>query len=109
MASETTFDHWKVIFLMSKSEKKGPETMKPLLRHSIAQHGLKTVVRSNFRPEISSSVFGQTRLLLLYITNIFCRMFHAILPVAPSPSLKQFDQTGPVSNQWMDQTWWHFG
>ena len=22
MASETTFDHWKVVFLMSKSEKK---------------------------------------------------------------------------------------
>ena len=30
MASETTFDHWKVGFLMSKSEKKGPEAMKLL-------------------------------------------------------------------------------
>ena len=46
MASETTFDHWKVVFLMSKSEKKGPEAMKPLLRHSICQHDLKTVVRN---------------------------------------------------------------
>ena len=36
---------------MSKSEKKGPEAMKPLLRHSIGQHDLKTVIRSNFRPE----------------------------------------------------------
>ena len=53
MASETTFDHWKVGFLMSKSEKKGPEAMKPLLRHSICQHDLKTVVRSNFRPEMA--------------------------------------------------------
>ena len=35
---------------MRKSEKKGPEAMKPLLRHSIGQHDLKTVVRSNFRP-----------------------------------------------------------
>ena len=38
---------------MSKSEKKGPEAMKPLLRHSIGQHDLKTVVRSNFRPEMA--------------------------------------------------------
>ena len=57
MASETTFDHWKVVFLMfflmSKSEKKGPEAMKRLLRHSIGQHDLKTVVRSNFRPEMA--------------------------------------------------------
>ena len=53
MASETTFDHWKVGFLMSKSEKKGPEAMKPLLRHSICQHDLKTVVRSNFCPEMA--------------------------------------------------------
>ena len=53
MASEITFDHWKVIFLMSKSEKKGPEAMKPLLRHSICQLDLKTVVRSNFHPEMA--------------------------------------------------------
>ena len=53
MASETTFEHWKVVFLMSKSEKKGAEAMKPLLRHSICQHDLKTVVRSNFRPEMA--------------------------------------------------------
>ena len=53
MALETTFDHWKVVFLMSKSEKRGPEAMKPLLRHSIGQHDLKTVVRSNFRPEMA--------------------------------------------------------
>ena len=31
----------------------GPEEMKPLLRHSIGQHDLKTVVRSNFRPEMA--------------------------------------------------------
>ena len=37
MASETTFDHWKVGFLMSKSEKKGPEAMKPLLCHFVDQ------------------------------------------------------------------------
>ena len=24
MASETTFDHWKLVFFMRKSEKKGP-------------------------------------------------------------------------------------
>ena len=36
-----------------KSEKKGPEAMEPLLRHSIGQHDLKTVVRSNFRPEMA--------------------------------------------------------
>ena len=53
MASETTFGQWKVIFFMSKSEKKGPEAMKPLLRYSICQHDLKTVVRSNFRPEMA--------------------------------------------------------
>ena len=56
MASKTTFDHWKVVFLMSKSEKsdqKWPEVMKPLLRHSIGQHDLKTVVRSNFRPKMA--------------------------------------------------------
>ena len=56
MASEITFDHWKVAFLMSKSEKrekKGPEAMKPLLRHSICQHDLKTVFRLNFRPEMA--------------------------------------------------------
>ena len=53
MASETTFDYWKVVFLMSKSEKKGPQAMKPLLRHSICQHDLKTVVRSNFCPEMA--------------------------------------------------------
>ena len=56
MALETTFDHWKVVFLMSKSEKKwekGAEAMKPLLRQSIGQHDLKTVVRSNFRPEMA--------------------------------------------------------
>ena len=56
MASETSFDHWKVVFLMSKSEKsekKGSEAMKPLLRHSIGQRDLKTVVRSNFRPEMA--------------------------------------------------------
>ena len=29
----------------------GPEAMKLLLYHSIGQHDLKTVVRSNFRPE----------------------------------------------------------
>ena len=38
---------------MSKSEKKGPEAMKPLLRHCIGLHDLKTVVRSNFRPEMA--------------------------------------------------------
>ena len=27
--------------------------MKPLLRHFRGQHGLKTVVRSNFRPEMT--------------------------------------------------------
>ena len=53
MASETDFDHWKVVFLMRKSEKKEPEAMKPLLRYSIGQHDLKTVVRSNFRPEMA--------------------------------------------------------
>ena len=53
MASETTFDYWKVVFLMSKSEKKGAEAMKPLLRHSVGQHQLKTVFRSNFRPEMA--------------------------------------------------------
>ena len=56
IASETTFDHWKVVFLMTKSEKKrekGAEAIKPLLRHSIGQHDLKTVVRSNFRPEMA--------------------------------------------------------
>ena len=56
MASETTFDHWKVVFLMSKSEKsekKGPEAMKPLLRHSTGQHDFKTVVRLNFHPEMA--------------------------------------------------------
>ena len=53
MASETTFDHRKVVFLMNKSEKKGPEAMKPLLRRSIGQHDLKPVVRSNFRPEMA--------------------------------------------------------
>ena len=69
MASETTFDHWKVIFLMSKSEKNGPEAMKPLLRHSICQHDLKTVVRSNFLPEMAekeaTQFFGTTRLTQL--------------------------------------------
>ena len=30
MASETTFDHWKVVFLMRKSEK-GPNFLSPLL------------------------------------------------------------------------------
>ena len=40
-------------FLMRKNEKKGPEAMKPLLSYSIGQHGLKTVVRSNFRPEMA--------------------------------------------------------
>ena len=59
MASETTFDHWKVVFLMSKSEKKGPEAMKPLLRHSIGQHHLKTVVRSNFHPEMAEKLAAQ--------------------------------------------------
>ena len=54
IASETTFDHWKVVFLMSKSEKKWEKgAMKPLLRHSIGQRDLKTVVRSNFRPEMA--------------------------------------------------------
>ena len=53
IASETTFDRWKVVFLMSKSEKKGPEAMKPLLRHSTCQQDLKTVVRSNFRSEMA--------------------------------------------------------
>ena len=54
IASETTFDHWKVGFLMSKSEKKWEKgAMKPLLRHSIGQHDLKTVARSNFRPEMA--------------------------------------------------------
>ena len=56
MASETTFDHWRVVFLMSKSEKrekKGPEAMKPFLRHSIGHHNLKTVVRSHFHPEMA--------------------------------------------------------
>ena len=53
MASKTTSDHWKVVFLMSKSEKRGPEAMKPLQGHSIGQHDLKTVVRSNFRPEMA--------------------------------------------------------
>ena len=72
MASKTTFDHWKVVFLMSKSEKKeekGPEAMKPLLRHSIGQHDLKTVVRSNFRPQMAekktAQFFGTTRLTQL--------------------------------------------
>ena len=53
MASETTFNYWKVVFLMSKSEKKGSEAMKPLLRHSVGQHDLKIVVRSNFRSEMA--------------------------------------------------------
>ena len=53
MASETTSDHWKVVFLMSKSEKKGTEAMKPLLRHSLGQQDLKAVVRLNFRPEMA--------------------------------------------------------
>ena len=56
MASETTFDHWKVVFLMSKSEKSekmGPEAMRPLLRHSISQHDLKTVFGSNFCLEMA--------------------------------------------------------
>ena len=38
---------------MRKSEKRGPEAMKPLVRHSKGQHDLKTVVRSNFRPEMA--------------------------------------------------------
>ena len=49
MGSETPFAH----FSQQKSEKKGPEAMKPLLRHSTCQHDLKTVVRSNFRPEMA--------------------------------------------------------
>ena len=32
--------------LLRKSEKKGPQAMKPLLRHSIGQLDLKTVVRN---------------------------------------------------------------
>ena len=40
--------------------------MKLLLCHSIGQHDLKTVVRSNFR-EISSSIFGFIPLLLLLL------------------------------------------
>ena len=40
-------------FLMRKNDKKGPEAIKSLLRHSIGQHDLKTVVRSNFRPEMA--------------------------------------------------------
>ena len=39
--------------LRRQGEKKGPEAMKSLLRHSIGQHDLKTVVRSNFRPEMA--------------------------------------------------------
>ena len=38
---------------MRKIEKKGPEARKPLLRHSLGQHDLKTVVRSNFGPEMA--------------------------------------------------------
>ena len=44
---------------MRKREKKGPEAMKPLLRHSICQHDLKTVVRSNFRPEMAEKLAAQ--------------------------------------------------
>ena len=44
---------------MRKSEKKGPEAMKPLLRHSKGQHDLKTVVRSNFRPEMAEKLAAQ--------------------------------------------------
>ena len=56
MASETTFDQWKVAFLMSKNEKKGLEATKPFLRHSRGQHDLKTVVRSHIRPEMAGKL-----------------------------------------------------
>ena len=40
------------------------ELLQPLLRHSRSQHGLKTVVRSNFRSEMAEKkapqLFGQT-------------------------------------------------
>ena len=56
---------------MRKIEKKGPEAMKPLLRHSIGQHDPKTVVRSNFSPEMAEisapQFFGRTRLTQLYL------------------------------------------
>ena len=42
---------------MGEGEKKGPEAMKPLLRHSVGHHDLKTVVRLNFRLEMAEKVF----------------------------------------------------
>ena len=78
MASETTFDHWKVVFLMSKSEKKGPEAMKPPLRHSICQHDLKTVKRTNFRPEMAEkwaplcmARLGDLTRCILTVTSVY--------------------------------------
>ena len=54
---------------MRKSGEKGAEAMKPLLRHSVGQHQLKTVVRSNFHPEMAEKLaaqfFGTTRLTQL--------------------------------------------
>ena len=70
MASETTFDQWKVVFLMSKNEKKWEKGAWGNERLSIGQHDLKTVVRSNIRPEMAekkaTQFFGKTRFTQLY-------------------------------------------
>ena len=64
MASETTFDHWKVVFLMSKSEKKWekgawsnetPPT--PFYMSTRSQNSFQIEFSSRNGREISDSVF----------------------------------------------------
>ena len=57
----------------------GSEAMKPLLRHTLGQHDLKTVVRSNFRPEIAEK---QATQFLERLDSPNCRyLFYSLLKV----------------------------
>ena len=107
MASETTFDHWKVVFLMSKSEKKWEKGAwynetppMPFYRSTRSQNSCQIKFLSRNGWEIR-----MTRLTQLCLLSVFRGSYqlswYALAPGSHHSSLKT-NRTQWFQMQWLD-------